>query len=123
MSPDGRQSFPLQARIIAGAASGGKGRARLIQRHRSISQEVLTLVERSLTRPAGDVTVTATDAFLALAGTWDDPRSAEMIAAETRASRRKGRRCTALTHGLTLVTNTTRHFRRVPGLALANWAE
>ena len=30
--------------------------------------------------------------------------------------------CTALTHGLTLVTNNTRHFDRVPGLRLANWA-
>ena len=30
--------------------------------------------------------------------------------------------CTALTHGLTLVTNNTRHVDRVPGLRLANWA-
>jgi tRNA(fMet)-specific endonuclease VapC len=28
----------------------------------------------------------------------------------------------ALASGMTLVTNNTRHFRRVPGLALANWA-
>jgi len=30
---------------------------------------------------------------------------------------------TALAHNLTLVTNDTRHFGRVPGLCLANWAE
>src|SRR5262245_49480034 len=28
---------------------------------------------------------------------------------------------TALSHGLTLVTHNTRHFRRVPGLALEDW--
>lgn len=27
----------------------------------------------------------------------------------------------ALTLGLTVVTNNTRHFSRVPGLAVANW--
>lgn len=30
---------------------------------------------------------------------------------------------TALAHNLTLVTNNTRHFTRVAGLRLANWAE
>jgi len=30
--------------------------------------------------------------------------------------------CTALSNGLTLVTNNTRHFERIPGLRIENWA-
>ena len=30
---------------------------------------------------------------------------------------------TALVHGLTLVTNNTTHFQRVPGLTLVNWRD
>ena len=57
--------------------------------HRSISQEVLHLVEEYL-RHQEDRPVTATSAraLLALAGSWDDERGADKISAAVRAARR-----------------------------------
>jgi len=59
--------------------------------NRSVSQEVVTMIRESLSRPPGDPTA-ATMAALELAGTWYDDRSAEEIVAELRECRRTGRR-------------------------------
>jgi len=67
-------------------------RRRSARNHRSISQEVVTLVEASLTRPCDEVGGNATDAFLELAGRWDDERTAEEIADSIRTARRFGTR-------------------------------
>ena len=57
--------------------------------HRSISQEVLHLIEDYLTRQEDQpVTATSARALLALAGSWDDERSADEITADIRAARR-----------------------------------
>jgi plasmid stability protein len=57
--------------------------------HRSISQEVLHLIEQYLTRPEGQsVTPTSARALLALSGSWDDERGADEISATVRAARR-----------------------------------
>ena len=52
--------------------------ARAAQDNRSISQEVVTMIQEALSRP-GLSPQQATDEFLALAGTWQDERSAEEI--------------------------------------------
>lgn len=57
--------------------------------HRSISQEVLHLIEEHLERSederiAGD----SARGLLALAGSWDDQRDADEIVADLRAARR-----------------------------------
>ena len=57
--------------------------------HRSISQEVLHLIEDYLTRQEDQpVTATSARALLALAGSWDDERGADEISAAVRAARR-----------------------------------
>jgi plasmid stability protein len=57
--------------------------------HRSISQEVLHLIEDYLTRQEGrPVITTSARALLALAGSWDDERGADEISAAVRAARR-----------------------------------
>ena len=57
--------------------------------HRSISQEVLHLIEEYLAREeARPVTATSARALLALAGTWEDERSADEISAAVKAARR-----------------------------------
>ena len=57
--------------------------------HRSISQEVLHLIEEYLTRQEHQpVTATSARALLALAGSWDDERGADEISAAVRAARR-----------------------------------
>ena len=57
--------------------------------HRSISQEVLHLIEEYLTREARKpVTATSARALLALAGSWDDERGADEISAAVRTARR-----------------------------------
>ena len=57
--------------------------------HRSISQEVLHLVEEYLRRQEDrPVTATSARALLALAGSWDDERGADEIGAAVRAARR-----------------------------------
>ena len=57
--------------------------------HRSISQEVLHLIEDYLTRQEDQPAIpTSARALLALAGSWDDERSADEISAAVRAARR-----------------------------------
>jgi hypothetical protein len=58
---------------------------------RSVSQEVVSMIEDFLARrrPAGQE---ATAAFLELAGTWEDRRSAARIASDIRRARRTGAR-------------------------------
>jgi len=65
--------------------------ARAAQDNRSISQEVITLVQDFLARP-GRSARNATEEFLSLAGSWGDDRSAKEIARDIRARRRSGRR-------------------------------
>ena len=67
--------------------------ARLRQRaaadHRSISQEVLHLIQGYLMREESEpVAATSARALLSLAGSWDDERSAAQISADIRAARR-----------------------------------
>ena len=65
--------------------------ARAAMDNRSISQEVVTMIQESLAlrhpRPQE-----ATKAFLELAGSWIDGKSAQEIARSIRKARRKGRR-------------------------------
>ena len=57
--------------------------------HRSISQEVLHLIEEHLAHREDQlVAATSAAALLALAGSWDDERSADEIIAGLRAARR-----------------------------------
>jgi len=65
--------------------------ARAARENRSISQEVVTMLQDFLARPSSS-SREATEAFLALAGTWEDDRSAKEIAADIRRKRRSGRR-------------------------------
>jgi plasmid stability protein len=65
--------------------------ARAKRANRSISQQVVKLIQESLDRPGGS-SENATHAFLALCGAWADPRSARAIAADLRRRRRSGRR-------------------------------
>ena len=65
--------------------------ARAAQDNRSISQEIVTMIQGFLNRPAGDPQQ-ATEAFLTLAGSWADDRSAKAIAGEIRRKRRSGKR-------------------------------
>lgn len=66
-------------------------RARANMDHRSISQEVVTIINEFLsqTRPE---TERAGGSLLDLAGSWADDRSAEQIVADIRSARRTGRR-------------------------------
>ena len=65
--------------------------ARAAMDNRSISQEVVTLIEEFLARPQRDPR-TATRAFLDLAGSWPDDRPPARIAAEIRRARRSRHR-------------------------------
>lgn len=65
--------------------------ARAAQDNRSISQEVVTLIQDFLNRRAVSHRE-ATQEFLALAGSWADERSPAEIAAEIRKARRGKRR-------------------------------
>ncbi len=57
--------------------------------HRSISQEVLHLIEEHLARREEQLIAGAsTRGLLALAGSWDDARDADEIIADLRATRR-----------------------------------
>ncbi len=60
--------------------------ARAAQDNRSISQEVVMLIENFLNRKSMSHRE-ATMEFLALAGTWDDERTAKEIADDIRESR------------------------------------
>ena len=68
-------------------------RARAVREKRSISQEVILILEKYLATPNGFDT-NPTDALLSLAGVWEDRRDPEAIARELRESRRSGTRFT-----------------------------
>ena len=63
--------------------------ARAKRENRSISQEVVTLLQSHLANPS-DSPRKATEAFLELAGSWADERSADTIANEIKKHRRSG---------------------------------
>ena len=65
--------------------------ARAAIENRSISQQVVSLIRGSLSRPPRDP-AEATRAALELAGTWRDDRSAKQVASDIRKARRTGRR-------------------------------
>lgn len=62
-------------------------RARASMNNRSISQEVVTIIQESLARPPSDPRA-ATLSFLELAGSWEDEGSAAKIAGDIRKARR-----------------------------------
>ena len=66
-------------------------RSRARRDNRSISQEVVTIIEDFLSHP-GKHSKDTTRAFLELAGSWEDDRTAQHIAGEIRKNRRTGRR-------------------------------
>jgi len=61
------------------------------QQNRSISQEVITMIERYLNLP-GNAVANSTLAFLSMSGAWKDDRSAEAIVGDIRAFRSPSRR-------------------------------
>ena len=60
--------------------------ARAAMENRSLSQEVVTMIQESLARPRFDPGK-ATRAFLALAGSWSDPRTPREITEDLRKAR------------------------------------
>jgi plasmid stability protein len=54
--------------------------------HRSLSQEVVKMLEEGMQRTVSEHAGT-TEAFLALSGSWKDRRTASAIAADLRKSR------------------------------------
>ena len=138
----------LQVRgIDSGLYQSLKNRA--TREKRSISQEVIFILEKYLARPKS-MDVNPTEEFLQLSGSWEDDHSAEEIVASIRDGRidsprfiietfghlkatleKTGRivadmdliiASTALTHNLVLVTNNEKHFQHVPELQVENWA-
>jgi plasmid stability protein len=75
----------LQVRSMDDALYGALGR-RAAQENRSISQEVIEIVKRYLAAPRS-VSAGADEDALRLAGSWDDPRSAAVIAGDLRKAR------------------------------------
>jgi len=65
--------------------------ARAAQDNRSISQEIVTMIQEFLSKPSGDPQ-RVTEEFLSLAGSWADKRSPKTIANEIRRKRRSGKR-------------------------------
>ncbi|MEX2444191.1 MAG: antitoxin [Alkalispirochaeta sp.] len=61
-------------------------RERASREKRSISQEVILILEKYLARP-NTFDVNPTDEFLALAGAWSDDRAADEIISDIRGSR------------------------------------
>ena len=66
-------------------------RTRAAQDKRSISQEVVHILEKYLSIP-GAYDQNPTDEFLKLAGSWEDERSPEEIVSEIRKSRKNSSR-------------------------------
>ncbi len=58
--------------------------------HRSVSQEVIKILETYLQN--NKVYINNTDEFLKLAGSWDDDRSADEIMDDIKKSRTKSKR-------------------------------
>ena len=61
------------------------------QQNRSISQEVITMIEQYLNSP-GTAVANSTLAFLSMSGAWKDDRSAEAIIGDIRDFRSPSRR-------------------------------
>ena len=59
--------------------------------NRSISQEVITILQRYLNSPQ-KVTVNTTQEFLSMTGSWNDDKTAEEIVADMRSGRCKSDR-------------------------------
>jgi hypothetical protein len=66
-------------------------RERASREKRSISQEVILILEKYLSRPNA-YDVNPTDEFLLLAGAWSDDRSADEIISDIRGNRRNSSR-------------------------------
>lgn len=66
-------------------------RERASREKRSISQEVILILEKYLSRPNA-YDVNPTDEFLSLAGSWNDDRTAEEIISDIRLGRRNSSR-------------------------------
>ena len=75
----------LQVRDIDDSLYEGL-RRRAKAQHRSLSQEVVHIIEDYLSRPANDP-ARQTDMFLQLAGAWQGPEKAEEIVASIRKAR------------------------------------
>ena len=65
--------------------------ARAAMDNRSVSQEVVTMIQEFLSRPPLKPNE-ATRAFLELAGSWSDSRSAREVAGKIRKARRSRKR-------------------------------
>jgi len=98
--------------------------------HRSVSQEVIKIIELYLQNNKGFKNTT--QEFLNLAGSWDDERTVDEIINDISKSRTKNKRfddfdlligSTALTMNYTLVTNNVTRFKRIPGLKIENWVK
>ena len=76
----------LQVRNMADDLYEALGRHAAMQ-NRSISQQVIEIIQRYLSAP--NQFKCADDAVLELAGTWEDERSADEIIADIRNSRTK----------------------------------
>ena len=68
------------------------------QQHRSLSQEVVHIIEEYLSRPSIDSTK-QTESFLQLVGAWQGPESAQEILTSIRKGRKESKRFRG-THGL-----------------------
>lgn len=68
-------------------------RERATREKRSISQEVILILEKYLSRPNA-YDVNSTDEFLSLFGAWVDDRDADEIIDDIRSSRRNSARFT-----------------------------
>jgi hypothetical protein len=76
---------------------------------RSISQEVVYILQKYLSKPQ-EFDTNPTDEFLNLAGRIIDDM--DLLIGST-----------ALTHNQILVTNNVSHFERIEGLEIENWTE
>ena len=66
-------------------------RKRATRERRSISQEVVLILEKYLSRPNA-YDVNPTDEFLSLSGAWSDERGAEEIINDIRSARKNSSR-------------------------------
>ncbi|MEK7286322.1 MAG: antitoxin [Nitrospirota bacterium] len=62
-----------------------------MQKKRSISQEVIHILEKYLSRPQS-FDLNPTDEFLKLSGSWKDTRSSDDIILEIKSARKKSNR-------------------------------
>jgi len=77
----------LQVRNMDDGLYEALGR-RAASENRSISQQVIEIIQRSLSMPPNQ-TKSADEAVLELAGSWEDDRTADEIIADIRKSRTK----------------------------------